>query len=191
MGALNLEVRGWRTTVVTDRHALAAHEFWHRKTGGCWMDPQWLEDGTRYSSSGRLLAVCAVPEARDELAQKRVRIRFAAADQVAVVDFAVEELSNTEFEVRVLEEARGRRALPDRLEDKVYLSPTEYASLRESLVGSPAAVGRVRTLDIVGGWPAADMRQCARHELSFQERERKEIQVRNILARQARQARRV
>ncbi|CAJ1338065.1 unnamed protein product [Effrenium voratum] len=115
---LECQVRGWRTTVVTDRHALAAHEFWHRKTGGCWMDPQWLEDGTRYSSSGRLLAVCAVPEARDELAQKRVRIRFAAADQVAVVDFAVEELSNTEFEVRVLEEARGRRALPDRLEDK-------------------------------------------------------------------------
>ena len=23
-----LQVRGWRTTVVTDRHALAAHEFW-------------------------------------------------------------------------------------------------------------------------------------------------------------------
>merc|ERR1712176_1136056 len=30
--------RFYHTVVVTDRHALAAHEFWHRKTGGIWSE---------------------------------------------------------------------------------------------------------------------------------------------------------
>ena len=163
-----LQVHHDQVIVVTDRHALAAHEFWHRKTGSCWIDPVWMENRDMYSCSGTLVALHRM-EAPNQLPRSQLQINFAAADQVAKVEFMVTEVSHTEFEVQVLKERRSSRSF----DDEVYLSNQEYSNLAVQLAGSRAAIGRVRTLDIVGGFWSAETRQCARHELSFQERQEK------------------
>mmetsp|Transcript_15879 Transcript_15879/g.37514 ORF Transcript_15879/g.37514 Transcript_15879/m.37514 type:complete len:242 (-) Transcript_15879:6-731(-) len=192
------KVREHRNTVVTDRHALAAHEFWHRRTGGIWMDPVFVDAKSmgqrRYSSSGQLLSIERLaPDARPVLGVAvpgavRVRLRFEAVDQVAVVDFVVLEVSHTEFEVSVVEEQRSLRPLPKRLEHKVYLSHKDYSKLQETLVETDRAVGRLRTLDIVGGCWMADLRQTARHELAPQARQQKAAHVQKILERRSRRS---
>ncbi|CAK9001997.1 Uncharacterized protein SCF082_LOCUS7143 [Durusdinium trenchii] len=176
------KVRLQQVTVVNDRHALAAHEYWHRRTGSSWIDPVWMDDAS-YSSSGILLALERL-EAPGQPRSSQVRIRFRAADQEATVDFLVTDVSHSEFEVRVLDERRSRRH-----DQEVYLSSEEYANLDVRLCGTPAATGRIRTLDIVGGYWSADTRQCARHELSLQERQRKTLLLEELAERRRSEAR--
>ncbi|CAL1164382.1 unnamed protein product [Cladocopium goreaui] len=175
----SLQVHHDHVIVVTDRHALAAHEYWHRKTGSCWIDAVWISNQESYSCSGTLVALQRL-EAPNQLPRSQLQINFAAADQVVKVEFMVSEVSHSEFEVQVLRERRHRRNFGD----EVYLSNEEYSNLAVQLAGSRAAVGRVRTLDIVGGFWSAETRQCARHELSLQERQGKTLQLQRYLAAQ-------
>eukprot|EP00931_Biecheleriopsis_adriatica_P107906 TRINITY_DN82248_c0_g1_i1.p1 TRINITY_DN82248_c0_g1~~TRINITY_DN82248_c0_g1_i1.p1 ORF type:complete len:237 (-),score=51.74 TRINITY_DN82248_c0_g1_i1:44-754(-) len=171
--------------VVTDRHALAAHEHWQRKTKGRWVDPPSPADKQQevhpsrsfqhppYACSGKLLTLeREAPNVPPQFniavtSPVMLTIEFAAEDQVCDVDFAVVELSHSEYEVRVLSERRRFRKLAAGQE---LASKRELARLQEQLVGTPAAVGRVRTLDIVGGQCAANYRQAARREFDPEER---------------------
>eukprot|EP00439_Symbiodinium_sp_Y106_P041115 s1900_g5.t1 len=172
------KVREHRSMVVTDRHALAAHELWHRRTGGIWMDPQFIGEQqctarSRYSCSGQLMSLERMaPEAKPRPGVAvpgpvKVRLLFEALDV----------------------ETRQRRWLPLRLADKDYLTPSQNRMLQERLAGTDRAVGRVRVIDIVGGNWMADMRQIARHEYSAEERGRKAEHVQRILQKRHRKDR--
>eukprot|EP00434_Breviolum_minutum_P040034 symbB.v1.2.035566.t1/scaffold4822.1/size34315/4 len=105
---------------------------WHRKTGSCWIDPVWMENRDMYSCSGTLVALHRM-EAPNQLPRSQLQINFAAADQVAKVEFMVTEVSHTEFEVQVLKERRSSRSF----DEEVYLSNQEYSNLAAACFEPP------------------------------------------------------
>eukprot|EP00930_Biecheleria_cincta_P070881 TRINITY_DN5845_c1_g1_i1.p1 TRINITY_DN5845_c1_g1~~TRINITY_DN5845_c1_g1_i1.p1 ORF type:complete len:245 (+),score=46.80 TRINITY_DN5845_c1_g1_i1:22-735(+) len=185
-------------TVVIDRHALAAHEFWHRKTEGRWVDHPPARKKTHadehfadhFGVSGRLLQLRReMPNAAPQpnLAVPGavfLTIVFAALETVAEVDFAVVELSHTEFEVRILDERRFHRAPPELPAGSKVPSRRELAKFQQPLLGTKDEVGRVRTIDIVGGRTASDYRTLATHQFDPEERWKREQQFQGRLAQQ-------
>eukprot|EP00441_Pelagodinium_beii_P034273 CAMPEP_0197627430 /NCGR_PEP_ID=MMETSP1338-20131121/6051_1 /TAXON_ID=43686 ORGANISM="Pelagodinium beii, Strain RCC1491" /NCGR_SAMPLE_ID=MMETSP1338 /ASSEMBLY_ACC=CAM_ASM_000754 /LENGTH=203 /DNA_ID=CAMNT_0043198157 /DNA_START=159 /DNA_END=770 /DNA_ORIENTATION=+ len=183
---------------VSDKHALAAHEHWHRKTKGRWIDPPvppknktLAQYYPKRGTTGLLLAL-----QRDGISASQVNniavqgpvlltIRFASLDQVVEVDFAVVEISHTEYEVRVLDERRSFRKPPQLPEGAEEPTKKDRARLQEMLVGTAAAIGRVRTIDMVGGHWGADSRKIADNEFDFQERARRQQYFDACRARQA------
>ncbi|CAE8625957.1 unnamed protein product [Polarella glacialis] len=188
----NVTVKKKHIAAVTDKHALAAHEFWHRKTQGRWVDPAKFKHTSDeapeaapaprnpaeppWGRSGALVALSRHLPGQPPQANVAVpgpvclTIVFKAEHLVNTVTFAVTEISHTEFEVRVLTENRAFRPLPDPAPGAEPLKQGDLAKLGEPLVGTRDAVGRVKTLDIVGGKWGASSRQIAAHEFSREDR---------------------
>mmetsp|Transcript_4985 Transcript_4985/g.11311 ORF Transcript_4985/g.11311 Transcript_4985/m.11311 type:complete len:288 (-) Transcript_4985:40-903(-) len=234
----------FHTAVVTDKHARAAHEYWHRKTNGLWAESHLVwpveqeadrdifnridtnRDGVisraefdRYLQGG----LAAEDREEAEAAAKRkdaarrmsdhiggtsgklvslerpapvpggpgrgappgvclpglvlVTIEFSNRMMDISVDFSVEELSRTDYEVRVLEERRApfqayremcsvRSSLSSARRHELSFSarPEDHALWKIShkeIVGTRDAVGRVRTLDLLDGMSGTCMKREA------------------------------
>jgi len=147
--------------IVTDQHALAAHEHWHRKTKMFWARP-------KQGFSGVLLDMYhqgASPEVRDESSvcegvpasgERLLTIAFGHKYLQLIVDFSVKEVYPMEFEVCVLKEERrdqGKMKQPgdpgfERFWAEYY---PLHRKLHKQVAGTPKARGIVRMSDILDG----------------------------------------
>jgi len=163
-----------RTPPVTDHSALAAHEFWHRRTNGIWSN--FLHDencctdrGVPVRLSGLLLALSPSQQAAQhgfswnsyEATQSvgspnsiEVTIAFIHKLMRISVDFQVVRLSPTRLQVTVVTE---RRLTADPVDVK-RLSPEQanehqkiLSKLNRSVADCEQKVGMVSHMDIIEG----------------------------------------
>eukprot|EP00933_Yihiella_yeosuensis_P019118 TRINITY_DN15508_c2_g3_i1.p1 TRINITY_DN15508_c2_g3~~TRINITY_DN15508_c2_g3_i1.p1 ORF type:complete len:229 (-),score=37.08 TRINITY_DN15508_c2_g3_i1:95-781(-) len=187
--------------VVNDKHALAAHEHWHRKTGGHWVTPpaQREEDPDQlprapFGLSGTLLSACREAPAGGMKVDPEVAvpgvvvvtISFKALTHEAIVDFAVAEISHTEYEVHVLEERRNWNKQNLISQKKDARTKKQLQGLEEIVKGTSRGIGRIRTIDLVGGRWAASARQAAHFELGMEEGRQDLLRYRQAEARRLR-----
>mmetsp|Transcript_102141 Transcript_102141/g.255980 ORF Transcript_102141/g.255980 Transcript_102141/m.255980 type:complete len:243 (+) Transcript_102141:71-799(+) len=147
--------------IVTDKHALAAHEHWHRKTKMFWARP-------KQGFSGALLDICQQepsPEVLDESSacegvpvsgDKLLTIAFSHKFMTLIVDFIVKEVYPMEFDVCVLKEERrhvGKMRQPGDTGFEAWWE--EYyplhRKLHKQIAGTAKARGTVRMSDILDG----------------------------------------
>lgn len=135
-----------RTTAVTDLHALAAHEHWHRRTSHEWVCYLWRPDLTE-ATSGELLALR--PTSVGCWSGSIVTICFRRSGCALHVELEVLEISRTEFSVRVLSEKQ-----------------VQGVSRELVLAGSAQAYGTVKLMDVIYGVGSAQAQDAARTLMS-------------------------
>lgn len=135
-----------RTTAVTDLHALAAHEHWHRRTSHEWACYVWRPDLTE-ATSGELLALR--PTSIGCWSGSIVTICFRRSGCALHVELEVLEISRTEFSVRVLSEKQVQGVARELV-----------------LAGSAQAYGTVKLMDVIYGVGSAHAQDTARALLS-------------------------
>jgi hypothetical protein len=154
-----------KTLAVTDVKALAAHEFWHRRTEQSWADYRWRSD-LREGLSGELLEIRPLkasgpqPRVGAEVVLRFWRVehpRFEVtvngknvagklrADVIDVL-FEVQEQSSTQFYVRVVKE------------QPPIGEKQEWECL---LAGKAQAVGVVKLMDVLYGSSGVAARKSA------------------------------
>mmetsp|Transcript_163231 Transcript_163231/g.523598 ORF Transcript_163231/g.523598 Transcript_163231/m.523598 type:complete len:239 (-) Transcript_163231:37-753(-) len=151
--------------VVTDRHALAAHEFWHRATQLLWAAPKDGFSGALLDVSQDQNAFYDDPTSVYEgpvggVAAKLLSVAFVhnfkSIRHRVVVDFSVTELGGGEFLVEILgEEMRQLGEMPDQKDPGFLEYWMEYKPVRrkvhKQIVGTSKARGTIRMIDVLDG----------------------------------------
>jgi len=160
-------------SVVSNRHALAAHEYFHRRTAGFWAQHchgaglEAAKMSTEISGVSGLLVSLTCSEQGAVL----LSIIFGNCLMELTVNFSVQEVSPMEFEVHVLEEGRrplcemgGLSDTSSTCDSMCLGAPDDLILLRQSrkrIAGTKLAVGRVGLTELLDGLAAASSRKLA------------------------------
>lgn len=145
--------------VVTDLHALAAHELWHRRTKLLWAQPP---EGI----TGALQQVSVLDREGHPGGLRFVTISFRHKFLTVTVDFYVVQVEPHLFEVEVVKEYRHHLApFPDESDPEYDNFCQEYlplhVKLNRTIAETPKAVGTVRMTEILDGVAYKCLRQAA------------------------------
>jgi len=160
-------------SVVSNRHALAAHDYFHRKTAGFWAQHchgaglEAAKMSTEISGvSGLLVSLTCNGQGVVLLS-----ILFGICLMELTVNFSVHEVSPMEFEVHVLEEVRrplcemgGLSNTSSDCDSMCLGAPDDLVLLRQSrkrIAGTRLAVGRVGLTELLNGLGTASSRKLA------------------------------
>lgn len=164
--------------VVSDKHALAAHEFFHQQTRHFWAKSPDGFTGVLVASTDVATATSRVPvDDHSRMSSqvvggwKLITIIFKHDLMQLTVDFAVKEVLHGEFEVRVMREERSFLGQPPaRGEDGFHDYWQEYMPhhrrLHKQVAHSKKGHGWIHLSDVLDGASARHTRHASRRAAS-------------------------